>query len=72
MFYLGGALGVPRRFADYSSIPVPSLAIISERAAFIASAFVVLLIVGLLVMFGVIYGGLANRSFSTGTAASGR
>ena len=62
MFYLGGALGVPRRFAAYSSIPIPSLATISERTACIASAFVVLLIIGLLFVFGVIYGGLANRS----------
>ena len=39
MFYLGGALGVPRRFAAYDSIPITSLATISERMAFIASAF---------------------------------
>ena len=70
MFYLGGALGVPRRFAAYSSIPITSLATISERTAFIASAFIVLLIIGLLVMFGVIYGGLANRAFAGRTAAS--
>jgi cytochrome c oxidase subunit 1 len=37
-----------------------------QRTAFIASTFVVLLIIGLLVLFGVIYGGLANRSLSTG------
>ena len=64
MFYLGGALGVPRRFAAYDSIPITSLATISERMAFIASAFIVLLIIGLLMVFGVIYGGLANRAFA--------
>ncbi len=71
MFYLGGALAVPRRFAAYGSIPITSLATISERTAFIASAFVVVHIIGLLVVFVVIYGGLANRSFSTRAAASG-
>ena len=70
MFYLGGALGVPRRFAAYSSIPITSLATISERTAFIASAFSVLLVIGLLVVFGVIYGGLANRAFTSRVAAS--
>ena len=71
MFYLGGALGVPRRFADYSSIPIASLATISERIAFIASVFIVLLIIGLLFVFGVIYAGLANGSLSNKTASSG-
>ena len=70
MFYLAGALGVPRRFATYSSIPITSLATIGERTAFMASAFVVVLIIGLLVVFGVIYGGLAHRAFSNRTAAS--
>ena len=71
MFYLGGALGVPRRFAAYSSIPIASLATISTRTALIASVFVVVLIIGLLLVFGVIYGGLANRSLSGKAAASG-
>ncbi len=70
MFYLGGALGVPRRFAAYSSIPIASLAASSERVALIASAFVVVLITGLLFMFGVIYAGLASRSFTSKTASS--
>ncbi len=69
MFYLGGALGVPRRFATYSSIPIASLAASSQSIALIASAFVVLLIIGLLFVFGVIYAGLANRS-SASKAAS--
>lgn len=70
MFYLGGALGVPRRFAAYSSIPLTSLATISERTALMASAFVVLLVIGLLVLFSVIYGGLANRAFASGAAST--
>ena len=72
MFYLGGALGVPRRFAEYSSIPVASLATLGVRTAFMASAFVMLLVIGLLVMFSVIYGGLANRFFPAAAAASDR
>jgi cytochrome c oxidase subunit 1 len=71
MFYLGGAFGVPRRFADYSSIPLKFLAAFSERTAFIGSAFVVVFIIGLLCVFGVIYGGLANRSLSSDAASSG-
>ena len=65
MFYLGGALGVPRRFAAYSIIPVTSLATISERTAFIASAFVVILIIGLLAVFSAIYGRSAKKAFSS-------
>ena len=72
MFYLGGALGVPRRFAEYGSIPVTSLATVSARTAFTASAFVVLLVIGLLVMFGVIYGGLTSRFFPAKATASDR
>jgi heme/copper-type cytochrome/quinol oxidase subunit 1 len=71
MFYLGGALGVPRRFADYSAIPIASLVAASQRVAFIASAFVVLLIIGLLFVFGIIYGGLVNRLRSSEAASSG-
>ena len=70
MFYLGGALGVPRRYAAYSSIPITSLAAASERIAFIASAFVVVFIIGLLFVFGIIYGGLVNRSVSSNAASS--
>jgi cytochrome c oxidase subunit I len=70
MFYLGGALGVPRRFSAYSAIPIPSLAASSERIALIAAAFVVVLIVGLLSVFGVIYGGLASRSPSSKAASA--
>jgi cytochrome c oxidase subunit 1 len=71
MFYFGGALGVPRRFADYGSIPIASLATASAHTAFVASAFVALFIVGLLVIFGVIYSGLASRLFPA-KAAAGR
>jgi len=61
MFYLGGAFGVPRRYAVYDSIPLTSLAAFSEHTALIASAFVVVFTIGLLVVFGVIYGGLVKR-----------
>jgi len=71
MFFLGGALGVPRRFAAYGSIPIPSLAANSERMASVASAFIVLLIIGLLAIFAVIYGALAHRPVSAGAAGAG-
>jgi len=61
MFYLGGAFGVPRRYAVYDSIPLASLTASGEHFAMTAAAFIVVLIIGLLLMFGVIYGGLLAR-----------
>ncbi len=62
MFYLGGTFGVPRRFAAYNGLPIDSLAAFSTRAAVIASGFAVLLILGLLLVFGVVYAALAVSS----------
>ena len=62
MFYLGGAFGVPRRFATYSAIPITSLAQFGERTAAVASGFVVILVAGLFMVFGVVYGALASRA----------
>ena len=70
MFYLGGTFGVPRRYAAYDAIPLASLAASGERLASIAAAFIVLLIIGLLFVFGVIYGGLANRLLSSESAST--
>jgi len=70
MFYLGGAFGVPRRYAAYDSIPLASLAASSEHLALIAAAFTVLLIIGLLFVFGVIYGGLAKKLVTSGSAST--
>ena len=70
MFYLGGTFGVPRRYAAYDAIPLASLAASGERLASIAAAFIVLLIIGLLFVFGVIYGGLANRLLSSELAST--
>jgi heme/copper-type cytochrome/quinol oxidase subunit 1 len=69
MFYLGGTFGVPRRYAAYDAIPLASLAASSQRIALIASAFVVVLIIGLLFVFGVIYGGLGDRLLSSKTTS---
>jgi len=75
MFYLGGAVGVPRRFASYGLIPIASLASWGQKTAIIASAFVALLLVGAVMIFGVIYGGLlkspSTESSEAGTAISG-
>ena len=46
MFYLGGAFGVPRRFATYNAIPITLLAQFGERTAAVASGFVVILAAG--------------------------
>jgi cytochrome c oxidase subunit I len=70
MFYLGGTFGVPRRYAAYDAIPLASLAASSERLAAIAAAFIVLLIIGLLFVFGVIYDGLANRLLTSESAST--
>lgn len=71
MFYLGGALGVPRRYAEYTSIPIASLAADGQRMAFIAAIFVVVLIIGLLLVFGATYEGLVRRSPASEAAPSG-
>jgi cytochrome c oxidase subunit I len=70
MFYLGGTFGVPRRYAAYDSIPLASLAASGTRFAEIAAAFVLLLIVGLIFMFGVIYGGLAKGLRTRGSIST--
>jgi cytochrome c oxidase subunit 1 len=71
LFYLGGTFGVPRRFAVYNGIPIDSLAAFSAHAAMIAFGFVVLLIIGLLLMFGVVYAALAEGPSAGRDAAAG-
>jgi cytochrome c oxidase subunit I len=71
MFYLGGTFGVPRRYAAYDSIPLVSLAASSQRIALTASAFIVVLIIGLVFVFGVIYGGLVKRLLFSKAASAG-
>jgi cytochrome c oxidase subunit I len=61
MFYLAGTFGVPRRFATYGSIPISSLARFGEHTAAVAAGFVVIVLAGLLMIFGVVYGALASR-----------
>jgi cytochrome c oxidase subunit 1 len=70
MFYLGGALGVPRRFASYGAIPITSLATFGERTALAAACFVALFVIGLLVVIGAIYMALAGGALSGRTATS--
>ena len=61
-FYLGGALSVPRRFADYTSIPVPSLASAAERLASVSAIAISVLLLGLILLFATIYAALLKRS----------
>ena len=51
MFYLGGMTGVPRRFAEYSSIPIETVAIAGKTLAFTASLFGIIFIVGLIMFY---------------------
>lgn len=62
MFYLGGTFGVPRRYAAYDSIPIPSLASFSQHIAFVAAAFIAVLLGGLLVLLAAIYSGLIRKA----------
>jgi cytochrome c oxidase subunit I len=71
-FYLGGALGVPRRFASYSNIPIPSLVAWGQHLAAAASIFIAILLAGLLLVFVVIYTGLARRAFSRDAMEAGK
>lgn len=48
MFYVGGFFSVPRRFADYSYIPIDSLKIVSVNLAYYASFFAILFFIGLI------------------------
>lgn len=49
MFYLGGVLGVPRRYATYAAIPIDSVAQPGKVTAAVAAVFVFVLLIGLLV-----------------------
>jgi cytochrome c oxidase subunit 1 len=68
MFYWGGVLGVPRRFSDYTSVPIASMEASGERAALLASASIMVVIVGLLCVFTTIYTGPGTWSLSTKAA----
>jgi len=56
MFYLAGALGVPRRFANYIAIPIPRLVKIGQETALIASIFFVVFTVGMLLYYIAVFG----------------
>lgn len=49
MFYLGGANGVPRRYAGYDAIQSPVLSAMAHSLAGIAAAFVVLFLAGFVI-----------------------
>jgi cytochrome c oxidase subunit 1 len=57
MFYLGGLYSIPRRFSDYAGVNTQSVHETGSLLAKIAVVFIVLLLIGLLSM----YGGLIKR-----------
>ncbi len=57
MFYVGGAFGVPRRYAEYSMIPVESLSHLAQILPKIAVVFIPYVLVGFLLIFISILGG---------------
>lgn len=57
MFYLGGLYSIPRRFSDYAGVNTQSVHETGSLLAKVAVVFIVLLMIGLLSM----YGGLIKR-----------
>lgn len=60
MFYFGGLYSIPRRFSDYAGVNTQSVHETGTLLAKIAVVFIVLLLIGLLSM----YGGLIKRLLS--------
>lgn len=55
MFYIGGILSVPRRFAEYSYIPLQNVKIYGLNLAIYASIFAIIFLLGLLLNIGSFY-----------------
>ena len=67
-FYLAGFESVPRRFASYSAIDIPSVVSYGQASALIAAICVSVFVAGLLLYYAAVFGGLKNwsRQISTG------
>ena len=51
MFFIAGASGVPRRFADYSYIPLDSIRNIGIESGYYATMFAIVFLLGLIIRF---------------------
>lgn len=64
-FYLAGFESVPRRFASYSAIRIPSVVSYGQTSALIAAICISVFIAGLLLYYATVFGGLKNWSQQT-------
>ncbi len=60
MFYVAGVLGVPRRYANYQAINIPSVAEAGETTATISILFIGVLVLGILIYLTSIFSSLSE------------
>ena len=51
MFYIGGVLSVPRRFAEYSYIPIENVKNYGQELAVFATIFSIIFLIGLIIKY---------------------
>ncbi|QWK19213.1 MAG: cbb3-type cytochrome c oxidase subunit I [Hydrogenobacter thermophilus] len=64
MFYIAGAFGVPRRYAEYTFIPVESVAHLAQLLPKIAVVFVLYVLIGFILMTFAIFSGSGRSATS--------
>ncbi len=64
MFYVAGALGVPRRYAEYSTIPVEFIRDTAQALPKVAVLFILYVIFGFLILTFSIFTGMGQRTSS--------
>ncbi len=62
MFYVAGALSVPRRYAEYSAFPIESLMNIAQALPKVAVIFIAYVIFGFLIMTFSTFAGMGQRT----------
>ncbi len=62
MFYLGGMKSVPRRYADYTGIDIGNVHETGALLAKTAGGFVIIVLIGLLIMYGSLFSKLLKAS----------
>ncbi len=61
MFYLGGFFSIPRRYNSYAGIPIESVHNIGAMLSQLASVFIILVLIGLLIMYISLIARLSKR-----------
>ncbi len=62
MFYVAGALGVPRRYAEYTAFPIESLSNVAQALPKVAVIFILYVIFGFIIMTFSIFAGMGQRA----------